>query len=210
MFMPGKSAILPFPRFLIAALLALCGLPASAQLRPADVSPVNVVLQTEEGAITVALDQARAPITSRNFLRYVDERRFDGTAFYRSLDYGDGIGLIQGGTRGDSARKLPPIVHESTTMTGLAHVEGAISMARYAPGSATGDFFITTTKIDSLDANPAQPGDNEGFAVFGRVVSGMDVVLKILVAPRSETDGEGSMRGQMLAPPVRILRAHRE
>jgi peptidyl-prolyl cis-trans isomerase A (cyclophilin A) len=172
---------------------------------------VRVALQTAMGPIVFELEKERAPITTANFLRYVDQKRLDGTVFYRATKVGtDGLGLIQGGVRNDPKRVLKPIAHEPTTKTGLSHVEGAISMARGAPGSANGDFFITVGTFPSMDANPSQPGDNLGFAVFGRVVEGMDVVRKILAAPTSPTEGEGVMKGQMLAPTIRIVSAKRE
>jgi peptidyl-prolyl cis-trans isomerase A (cyclophilin A) len=172
---------------------------------------VRVALQTGMGPIILELEKERAPITTANFLRYVDQKRLDGAVFYRATKVGtDGLGLIQGGVRNDPKRVLKPIAHEPTTKTGLSHVEGAISMARAAPGSANGDFFITIGSFPSMDANPAQPGDNLGFAVFGRVVEGMDIVRKILAAPTSPTEGEGVMKGQMLAPTIRIVSAKRE
>jgi peptidyl-prolyl cis-trans isomerase A (cyclophilin A) len=82
-------------------------------------------------------------------------------------------------------------------------------MARYAPGSAQGDFFITVGDLKSMDADPARSGDNAGFAVFGRVVEGMDVVRRILASPTSPTEGEGVMKGQMLAPRIPIISARR-
>ena len=99
---------------------------------------------TSLGTIVVAVETERAPVTAANFLRYVDAKRFDGTTFYRAMKLGkDGeYGLIQGGVRGDPKRALPPIAHEPTSKTGLTHDEGAISMARTTPGTATGDFFI--------------------------------------------------------------------
>jgi peptidyl-prolyl cis-trans isomerase A (cyclophilin A) len=120
-----------------------------------------------------------------------------------------GYGLVQGGVRFDPKRLLPPVAHEPTTKTGLSHVDGAISLARNAPGSATADFFITVGNMPALDAQPAQPGDNLGYAVFGRVVEGMDVVRAILDAPTSPTEGEGAMRGQMIAAPIVIRIARR-
>ena len=167
-------------------------------------------LQTSEGPITVAVETERAPITSANFLRYVDQKRFDGATFYRAANIADGFGLIQGGTRYDPKRTLPPIAHEPTTKTGISHLDGTISMARGAPGTAGGDFFITIGEMTSMDADPKQPGDNEGFAAFGHVVGGMDAIRRILVAPTSSTEGEGVMKGQMLAPPIRIVSAHRD
>ena len=170
---------------------------------------VQVVVQTSAGAIVLALEVERAPVTAGNFLRYVDERRFDGVTFYRAMKMEPGLGLIQGGTRGDPARVRAPIAHEPTSQTGLSHTDGTISMARYAPGSATGDFFIIVGAMTSLDADPAAAGDNAGFAAFGHVAEGMDVVHRILDAPTSETEGEGVMRGQMIAEPVRILTMRR-
>lgn len=176
---------------------------------PAPTSDPEVVLHMAEGDVVLALDPTHAPLTTANFLRYVDQKRLDGVTFYRTMKLGDGIGLIQGGARGDPKRVLPPVAHEPTTQTGLSHGEGAISMARYEPGSATSDFFITASAMPSLDADPAQSGDNAGFAVFGHVASGMDVVKRILDAPTSPTEGEGVMKGQMLAPPIVILTARR-
>ncbi len=171
----------------------------------------QVVLATAEGSIVLALEVERAPVTAANFLRYVDQKRFDGVSFYRALRFPDrdDLGLLQGGTQGDPKRVLPPVAHEPTTKTGLSHDDAAISMARAAPGSAQGDFFIILGGLTSLDADPEKDGDNEGYAVFGHVVAGMDVVRRILESPVSATEGEGSMRGQMLEKPVRILSARR-
>ena len=171
---------------------------------------VRVRLTTSAGAITVDLDRAHAPLTTANFLKYVDQHRFDGTTFYRAdvVDAASCLGLIQGGVRGDPKRILPPVAHEPTTKTGLAHVEGTIAMARLAPGSARGDFFITTGPLSSLDAHPQAAGDNAGFAAFGHVVEGMDVVRRILKSPVSAA-GEGAMRGQLLAKPVTIVAVRR-
>jgi peptidyl-prolyl cis-trans isomerase A (cyclophilin A) len=117
-------------------------------------------------------------------------------------------GLIQGGTSGAADRVLPPIAHEPTSETGLTHTDGALSMARFDPGTATGDFFIIVGNVSSLDAGKSAPGD-PGFAVFGRVVEGMDIVRQILAAPKSPTEGEGFMRGQMLDPRIRIVSVRR-
>lgn len=173
---------------------------------------VKVRLQTAEGPILLELEKERAPVTTANFLKYVDGKRLDGTSFYRALSFPGrtDIGLIQGGVRSDTKRYLPPIAHEPTSKTGLSHTDGVISMARTTPGTAQGDFFIVLGGFPSLDANPAQTtGDNQGFAAFGRVVEGMDVVRKILAAPVSPTEGVGAMKGQMIAKPVPILTARR-
>ena len=192
-------------RLVLLLLLCLCG-PAIAQ--PAAPATVRVVLHTSEGDILVAVETARAPVTAANFLRYVDSRRLDGTEFYRAMRTGPGVGLVQGGVR-DPRRLFPPIAHESTAQTGLRHVEGALSMARLAPGSARADFSIMVGPQHYLDAGPGSGGDGLGYAVFGQVVEGMDVVRRILAAPTSPTEGEGVMRGQMLSPRIRILTARR-
>ncbi|HWL46670.1 MAG TPA: peptidylprolyl isomerase [Sphingomonadaceae bacterium] len=197
----------------LSALLCFALAPAAGWAQETAPAPepatVRVTLQTSEGAIVLALEKARAPLTTANFLRYVDEKRLDGTSFYRAAKVDEGYGLIQGGTRNDPKRILPPVTHEPTTRTGLSHTDGTISMARDAPGTASGDFFLIVGDMTSLDADPAQPGDNAGFAAFGHVVEGMDVVRKILDAPTSPTEGEGVMKGQMLAPPIRIVTARR-
>ena len=119
-------------------------------------------------------------------------------------------GLVQGGAKNDPAKSFPPIAHEPTTQTGLSHKDGAVSMARYAPGTAGSEFFICVGDLSSLDADPKQSGDNLGFAVFGHVVSGMDVVKAILTAPVSATKGEAEgMKGQMLDPEIAIVSARR-
>lgn len=187
--------------------------PARAPETPVPDSAI-VVLTTELGTITIELDGRKAPITVRNFLRYVDQRRFDGTTFYRSMRLAWGEqpnGLVQAGTRGDPRRVLPPIAHEPTTATGIAHKAGTLSMARFAPGTATGDFSILLSDLPALDAQPAaaEPDAQAGFAAFGRVIAGMDVVRRIWASPLSPTAGQGALKGQMLEPPVRILSARR-
>lgn len=171
----------------------------------------HVRLETEAGAIVLRLEAEKAPATVANFLRYVDQKRLDGTSFYRAMLVGEPgrFGLVQGGVRGDPKRVLPPVKHEPTSQTGLSNIDGAISMARGAPGTATGDFFIVLGDLSALDAKADGEGDIGGFAAFGRVVEGMEVVRAIQTAPVSATAGEGAMRGQMLEKPVRILKAGR-
>lgn len=185
-------------RNLFLAVLLCLGAPALAQ--PA---PVRVALTTSEGEIQLEVDVARAPITAANFLRYVDQRRFDGATFYRAMRGGPDRGLIQAGP---GHPRLPPIAHEPTSATGLSHVEGALSIARNDPGSATADITIMLGDMNYLDAGGADP---LGYAVFGRVVGGMEVVRRIHAAPTSPTEGEGAMRGQMLSPRIVIRSARR-
>lgn len=188
----------------------LIALGAAAIVR-ADPSPIRVVLTTGLGVVALDLAADKAPMTVANFLRYVDGNRFDGAAFYRAVHAGSGSasGLVQGGLRNDPAKVFPPIAHESTAMSGLRHVDGTLSMARYAPGSAQAEFFICVGDQLYLDADPAQPGDNLGFAAFGRIAEGMDVARAILAAPTSPTEGEGVMKGQMLSPVIPIITARR-
>ncbi|MDO6415046.1 peptidylprolyl isomerase [Sphingomonas sp. BIUV-7] len=180
--------------------------PAAPAPKPAT---VKVVLTTSEGAIVLELEKGRAPITTANFLKYVDAKRFDGIGFYRAVKVQPGFGLIQAGLRNDPKKIFPSIAHEPTTKTGVHHVDGAISMARAAPGSASADFFIMVGASPQMDADPSQPGDNLGFAAFGRVIEGMDLVRKIMDEPTSATGGPATMKGQMLVAPVKILTARR-
>jgi peptidyl-prolyl cis-trans isomerase A (cyclophilin A) len=199
-----------YRRIFLALLtcLVLAAPTARAQESPAEALP-QVALQTSLGTIVIELDTARAPVTAANFLAYVDQGRFESTTFYRAMQGYGGSGLIQGGTNQDRERTLPPIPHEPTTQTGLSHTEGAVSMPRFAPGTAAGDFTIMVGSMTYLDARPDQPGDNLGYAVFGRVVQGMEVVRAILAAPVSATEGEGVMLGQMLEPRIEIQRVWR-
>lgn len=196
--------------WLLCFLMALAG-PALAQTPPAAApAPLpRVALVTSMGRIVVELDTVHAPITARNFLHYVDTRHYDGQQFYRAMKAGENAGLIQGGVR-DGRLLFPPIAHEPTSRTGLTHVAGALSAPRSAVGTARADFTIMASDLHYLDAGPESgSGDGLGYAVFGRVVEGMDVVRAILNAPTSPTEGEGAMRGQMLQPRVRIISARR-
>ena len=204
---------------MIAALVALAlAAPQVAPATPAAPPPVStapaapapstltrVVLTTDAGPIVIGVDAKAAPITAANFLKYVDGKKLDGVSFYRAVKVADGFGLVQFGTRNDANRTLPPIRFEPTTKTGLSHTDGTISMAMAAPNTATGDFFVVVGDLTSMDAKDGQPG----FAAFGRVLEGMDVIRKILLAPTSPTLGEGAMKGQMLAPAIRITSARR-
>lgn len=193
---------------LTAALLAGLAAPVLAQPAAATDDLVPVAIDTSMGRIVVALNRGHAPVTTANFLRYVDTHRYDGETFYRAMKNGPEGGLIQGGVTSDARKLLPPIAHEPTSQTGLKHVAGAISMARLAPGSAKGDFFILTAAIPGFDAG-GPGGDADGFAAFGHVVEGMDVVKAIYAAPTSPTKGEGVMKGQMLEPRVKIIKVAR-
>jgi peptidyl-prolyl cis-trans isomerase A (cyclophilin A) len=201
-----------------AGLLAALPAAALAQVAPAAPPaaptapakpPVYVAIDTPQGRIVIELAVAQAPLTTANFLRYVDRKLYDKATFFRAsrapgaVDYG----LIQGGLQGIGA--LPPVAHEPTSQTGLKHTDGAVSIARTAPGTATSDFFICIGDAPYLDANPAGTGDNLGFAAFGRVVQGMDVAKKILALPTPGKAINPVMKGQILDPPVPITSARR-
>ena len=214
-------------RFAATALLCLAAAPAFAQTpppptatppsaSPAAVAPatpqyalVKVSVVTSEGTIVLALEKQRAPITTANFLRYVDQKKLDGVTFYRAVKVTPTIGFIQGGTSNDPKRTLPPIKHEPSSTTGVHAVDGSIAMARGAPGTAAGDFFILVGDEPTMDADPKAPGDNQGFAAFGHVVEGMDVVRHIMDAAISPTKGVGAMKGSMIAAPIKIVSARR-
>lgn len=203
----AAALLLPLPALAQTAAPTLTPTPAPAPApKPAT---QKVALDTSFGRIVLELETERAPITARNFLRYADQKRLDGIAFYRTVKVADKFGFIQFGIDNDPKRILPPIKHEPTTQTGVKHVNGAISTARLAPGTARGEFTISVGDQPSLDADPSKPGDNLGYAAFGKVVEGMDVVWKILDAPTSPTAGEGVMKGQMLSPRIKILKVSR-
>ena len=187
--------------FLLSLLAAM---PAVAQIPAAPPAPaddlVRVALDTSAGRIVLALDRGHAPITTDNFLKYVDAGRFNGEGFYRAMKVGAEGGIIQGGITTDARKLYPAIEHEPVSKTGIKHVAGTVSMAAFSPGTAKADFFILTTDIPSFDAS---------FAAFGHVVEGMDVVKAIQAAPTSPTKGEGVMKGQMLDPLVKITKASR-
>jgi peptidyl-prolyl cis-trans isomerase A (cyclophilin A) len=216
---------IPVIRTLWWALLALPAMASLAQeaaaptvaAPPADVAPasapvpktVGVVMKTAMGDIHIALEVERAPITANNFLRYVDGKRFDGINFYRAMKLTeDGkYGLVQGGLN-DPKRVFKPIAHEPPSKTGLSHKEGAISMARGEPGTAVADFFFIVGDLSSMDGKA--DGSDPGYAVFGHVTEGMDVIRAMLDLPRSAEARNPVMKGQMLAQPVKILTVRRE
>ncbi len=168
---------------------------------------VQVLLHTALGDIILALDPAHAPVTTANFLHYVDQKRFDGAQFYRAVSIGDDgqLGLLQGGLFGTRLPPFKPIAHEAPAVTGLHHADGAISMARGEPGTAQSEFFIDIGDMPEYDGNK----DDPGYAVFGHVESGMDIVKQLLAMPRSADAAGADFQGQMLAAPVKIISARR-
>jgi peptidyl-prolyl cis-trans isomerase A (cyclophilin A) len=198
-------------RALVFALFAgLLALPAAAQTPPAPPANPRVAFETSAGRFVVEVEAAKAPITAKNFLRYVDAKRLDGITFYRTVKVADRFGFVQLGVQNAPAKMFPPIKHEPTSQTGVTHVDGAISMPRLAPGTARGEFTISVGAQPSFDADPSKPGDNLGYAAFGRVVEGMDVVVKILDAPTSPTKTlQGSFKGEIPLAPVKVLSVRR-
>ena len=178
--------------------------PEQAQPAAPQYRTVRVKLDTAEGPIVFELEAERAPITTANFLKYVDQKRLDGTSFYRAYNIPGhpGLGLIQGGAKSDPKRMLPAIQHEPTTKTGLSHKEGAISMARDGPDTATSSFFIVTHDTPALDFGGGRNPDGQGFAAFGRLVEGLDVARRIQMSPANTQE--------RLTPPVVIRSARIE
>ena len=162
----------------------------------------QLLFKTELGDIVVELYSDKAPVTANNFLQYIEENRLEGATFYRTVTMGNQpenkikIEVIQGGLYEDNhPRALAPIKHETTELSGILHKDGVISMARYEPGTATCEFFICVGDQPSLDYGGKRNPDGQGFAAFGKVVKGMDVVHKI---------HESQADGQWLEPRINI------
>lgn len=201
-------------RFAFLAPLLLAATPPTAAAPSSGEDDIFVAIETTAGTILVDLEETRAPLSTANFLKYVDAKRLDGTTFYRSmhLDWGTPPnGLVQGGIAANPTLTFPPVAHEPTSETGVLHKRGTISLARYAPGTATADFSIMVADMPGLDAQPDSEDAEAraGFAAFGHVVEGMDVVMTIWDMPRSATKGEGALKGQMIENPVKILTVRR-
>lgn len=184
----------------LAALLGVAGLAAPPPPKP------RVALRTDMGLLVVELENAKAPRTAANFLKHVEARRYDGTAFHRTVtpanqpDHPVKIQVVQGGELPAGTPGVTPIPLEPTSTTGLRHEDGTLSMARDAPDTATTSFFICLGPQPELDFGGKRNPDGQGFAAFGRVVVGLDVVRKIQAAP---------VEGQTLVPPVKIHYATR-
>ena len=164
---------------------------------------VTVALDTTMGRIVLALDRGRAPITTANFLAYVDDGYLEFAEFYRAMPFGD-TGLAQFGVR-RLDKTHDPIAHEPTNETGLKHERGTIALINAGPGTGRSDFYIAIAPIPGFDCCDNGPG----FAPFGQVIEGMDVVEAIYNAPIDPDAGEGVMKGQMIADPVKITGAER-
>ncbi len=187
---------------LMLGALAFVSVPAGAQDTPPG---VRVAVHTEAGVFEVLVDTVRAPVTAANFLRYVDSGAYAGGRFHRTVrddnqpDDAVTIDVVQG-SRARGLEGFGRIPLERTSETGLRHEDGAISMARGGPDTATSDFFICVGPQPSLDFGGTRNPDGQGFAAFGRVVRGLDVVRRIHEAPAN---------GQRLDPPIAILSMER-
>jgi peptidyl-prolyl cis-trans isomerase A (cyclophilin A) len=172
-------------------------------------APVKVLVQTEMGDIVLEVDTAKAPNTAANFLKYVDAGAYDAGQFHRTVTMNNQptdkvkIEVIQAsvGEAGKAKLTMPAIALERTSVTGLQHKDGVISMARGAADSATSSWFVCINDQPSLDFGGQRNPDGQGFAAFGRVVKGMDVVKKIHQAPNTDA--------QRLTPPIKIVKVSR-
>lgn len=197
--------------FLPDALLTL--LLATGSLLPAQ-SPsvvpdgtIPVVIETALGTIMAEIDSAHAPVSAANFLRYVDLGAYNDGRFHRTVTMANQprdtvlIEVIQGGTNPTpSSERFRAIPLERTSDTGLHHRDGTLSMARGGPDTATSDFFICIGDQPSLDFGGHRNPDGQGFAAFGHVTQGMDIVRMIQQQPAT---------AQTLTPPIRIIRIAR-
>lgn len=186
------------------ALLILCAIACA----DAPKGSVRILIQTEKGEIEVELDMANAPVTTANYLKYVEAKLYDGGRFHRTVkpdnqsDNKVKIEVVQAGVSpAREKEERPPIKLERTSKTGIKHLEGTISMARDGPDTATGDFFICIGDQPELDFGGKRNPDGQGFAAFGRVVKGMDIVRKIQSSPAE---------GQTLTPAVKIHKVVRK
>jgi peptidyl-prolyl cis-trans isomerase A (cyclophilin A) len=184
----------------------------SCLLAQAGANPI-VVFETEKGAIEIEVDAVHAPLSAANFLKYVDGHFYDGGTINRAVRpdnttrHDVEIQVIQFQTdRARRGEEFAPVPLERTSVTGLKHLDGVVSMARSAPDSATGSFSIVIGNQPEMDFGGKRNADGQGFAVFGRVVKGMDVVKAIQASP---TGARGAYGTESLEPPIKILRAYR-
>ena len=188
--------------FIVISTLSFCVVSQAPNRR------VTVVIQTELGDIEAEIDTLRAPITAKNFLKYVDAGHYDGGRFHRTVRMDNQpankvkIEVVQAGIDPNKEKSgFAPITLERTNQTGLHHENGPLSMARDGPDTATSDFFICIGPQPSLDYEGKRNPDGQGFAAFGRVVKGMDIVRKVQTANAQE---------QKLTPPIKILKIRRK
>jgi peptidyl-prolyl cis-trans isomerase A (cyclophilin A) len=212
----------------VPALVTLLAVSASlncAAQPTAQAKPVRVVLETEKGTIEIEVDTVRAPATAANFLKYVDGGLYDGGEFHRTVRPDTEtrpdvpIQVIQARRNRDRTKpSFPPVALERTSVTGITHLDGTISMARTTADTASNEFFICIGDQPLLDFGGKRNADGQGFAAFGRVVAGMDVVRAIQAGPVAATRPPGAAAGtsstpansQTLRPAIRIVSATRK
>ncbi len=197
---------------LVCLLLIQAGVHAQAFLQTGTKSKsktARVLIQTELGDIEIEVETERGPVTAENFLKYVDAGHYDGGRFHRTVKLNPDnqpsnkikIEVIQAGVNPEKEKQgFPPIKLERTNVSGIKHKDGVISMARFGPDTAVSDFFICLGDQPELDFGGQRNPDGQGFAAFGRVVKGMEVVKKIHQSP---------VEAQKLTPPVKIIRIKR-
>ena len=179
----------------------------------ADEGTVRVTMSTSEGDIGIDLYLDKAPITAGNFLKLIDNGDMDGGSFYRVVTFDNDNGnpkieVIQGGL-GDRSEGFDTIDHETTEQTGILHADGVISMARGGVGTASTEFFICIGDQPGLDYGQPRNADMQGFAAFGKVVTGMDVVHRINSLPADAPSESEYTKGQILSAPAVITSVRR-
>ena len=179
----------------------------------ADDATVRTIMSTNRGDIEIDIYVEKAPVSASNFLRLVDGSHLDGGMFYRVVNYANDKGspkieVIQGGLNEEEG-PFPPIEHETTEQSGILHTDGVISMARGDVGTATTEFFIVIGDQPALDYGEVRNPDEQGFAAFGKVVSGMDVVRAINASPADGPSDSDYTKGQILTEPVAIISVKR-
>jgi peptidyl-prolyl cis-trans isomerase A (cyclophilin A) len=205
----------------ISAIARTSALTLCAVLIPLAGAQTRISIETEAGVIEAVLDDQKAPLTAANFLKYVDAGQYTGASFFRTVrtkpDNQPGspvkIDVIQAEVAPEFRRSsFPPVPIERTKDTGLKHVDGALSMPRNAPDSATSGFSICIGDQAEMDFGGRRNPDGQGFAVFGRVTSGMDIVRKIHDSPAGPSGAKGGVTAgdQRLTPPVKILSIRRK
>jgi len=199
----------------ICLALVLSAVVSATALVSTQSKTVRVRVQTELGDIVIEVDPIKAPITTANFLKYVDAGHYDGGIFHRTVKMDNQpestvkIEVIQAGVNPERAKEgFGAIALERTSVTGILHKDGVVSMARGGPDSATSGWFICINDQPSLDFGGARNPDGQGFGAFGRVVTGMDVVRKIQAAPSSTTRATNT-EAQRLTPPIKIVKVAR-
>ena len=199
----------------VVVALVLSAVVTTTALVSAQSTPVRVRVQTELGDIVIEVDPVKAPITTANFLKYADGGHYDGGIFHRTVKLDNQpestvkIEVIQAGVNPDRAKDgFAAIPLERTNVTGILHKDGVVSMARGAPDSATSGWFVCINDQPSLDFGGNRNPDGQGFAAFGRVVTGMEVVRKIQAAP-SSTNRTTNTEAQRLTPAIKILKVAR-